>query len=182
MKILIAYGSRGGVTAEIAGVMAQEMLGAGVDVDVDVDVVDVKDLQDFSPYQAVLLGSSIWAGQLHPAFLRMVRGHEKALEKLLVGMFVVCLSLASEDPEICDRGEHYLDRLELDFPGIVPIVRGAFAGAVTMTTANLVHPSLFERIILFFVRKKLDVDARNWEDIRRFARDFVARVTQDIKN
>lgn len=173
MKVLLACGSRGGVTVEIADAMAEEIRASGIGVDVQ-EACDVKDVE---PYDAVLLGSSVWAGQLHPGLLHMVRQHEKALVARPVGMFVVCLSLASDDPDVRQRGEHYLDRMEMDFPTIVPIMRGAFAGAVLPHASKQVHSSLFERLVLFFVRRKMATDERNWDEIRAFARDFTGKLT-----
>ena len=59
-RLLIAYGSRCGSTGGVAEAIGQVLSKAGTAVDVRV----VKDVNDLSPYQGVIVGSAIRNGQV----------------------------------------------------------------------------------------------------------------------
>ena len=74
MKILVAYASRMGSTAEIAERMADQLSEAGHDVDVSQCV----DAPDALGYEAVIIGSALYIGRWEPSALRYLRA--KALQ------------------------------------------------------------------------------------------------------
>jgi flavorubredoxin len=57
-KILVAYGSKSGSTAEIAEFMASELLKKGFSV----DLKPAKDVKSVDEYKTVIVGGPIWAG------------------------------------------------------------------------------------------------------------------------
>ena len=59
MKVLVAVASRHGSTREIGEAAAEVLRGAGFHV----DVADPDDVETVEPYQAVLLGSSVYVGR-----------------------------------------------------------------------------------------------------------------------
>ncbi|WP_199512553.1 flavodoxin domain-containing protein [Nucisporomicrobium flavum] len=61
MTVLVAYGSTGGSTAEIAGWIAEELKAAGLDVRLSAaDAVD-----DVDGYEALVLGAAMYAAGWH---------------------------------------------------------------------------------------------------------------------
>lgn len=56
MKVLVAYASKRGSTAEIAEAVAKALAEAGLDV----DCIKSDDVSDVSPYDAVVLGSAVY--------------------------------------------------------------------------------------------------------------------------
>jgi len=59
--VLVAYGSTGGGTEEIAGWIADELRTAGLEV----RLASAADVGDVSPYDALVLGSAIYAAGWH---------------------------------------------------------------------------------------------------------------------
>ncbi|MET0420019.1 MAG: flavodoxin domain-containing protein [Actinoplanes sp.] len=57
MTVLVAYGTTGGGTGEIAGWIAEELRGAGLTV----DLIPAGDVGDVSGYRALILGSAVYA-------------------------------------------------------------------------------------------------------------------------
>jgi menaquinone-dependent protoporphyrinogen oxidase len=61
MTVLVAYGSTGGGTAEIAGWIAEELREAGLAA----DLARAGEVDDVSGYEALVLGSSVYASGWH---------------------------------------------------------------------------------------------------------------------
>jgi len=61
MNVLVAYGTTGGSTAEIAEWIAEELRGAGLAV----DVRPAADVDDIGGYAAVVLGGALYAAGWH---------------------------------------------------------------------------------------------------------------------
>jgi len=57
MNVLVAYGTMGGGTGEIAAWIAEEMRAAGLTVDLS----PADEVTDVGPYEAVILGSAVYA-------------------------------------------------------------------------------------------------------------------------
>ncbi len=75
-KVLVAYASADGSTAEVATALGQRFAGLGYDV----DVVDVENNPDPSPYDAVVVGSAIHNGELLPGAVAWVDAWKAVLE------------------------------------------------------------------------------------------------------
>jgi len=58
-RVLVAYGSKHGATAEIAEAIGEVMREAGLDV----DVLSAGAVKDLAPYAAVVLGSGVYVGK-----------------------------------------------------------------------------------------------------------------------
>jgi menaquinone-dependent protoporphyrinogen oxidase len=61
MTVLVAYGSTGGSTAEIAGWIAEELRTAGLDV----RLLPAGEVDDVAGYEALVLGAAMYAGGWH---------------------------------------------------------------------------------------------------------------------
>ncbi|MEV4788928.1 flavodoxin domain-containing protein [Streptomyces tuirus] len=75
-KVLVAYGSTNGSTAEIAERVGEILAKEGLAV----DVLPAADATDLAPYGAVLLGSGLYAGHWQRDARRFARRHRKARE------------------------------------------------------------------------------------------------------
>lgn len=83
MKVLVTAASRHGATAEIAGAIAGALREAGLDA----DLVAPEEVDDVAPYEAVVLGSAVYAGRwLEPA-RRLAQRHHAALTERPVWLF-----------------------------------------------------------------------------------------------
>jgi menaquinone-dependent protoporphyrinogen oxidase len=71
-RVLVAYSSKHGATAEIAEAIAKTLSAAGLDV----DVRRARRVRSLRPYRAVVLGSAVYAGRWRWAALRLLRRRE----------------------------------------------------------------------------------------------------------
>ena len=82
-RVLVAYGSKYGATAEIAGkigeVLGQEGVPAGV--------MPAGEVGSLSPYRAVILGSAVYIGRWRKEAARFLKANVKRLAELPVWLF-----------------------------------------------------------------------------------------------
>lgn len=82
-RILVAYGSKMGGTAGIAEAIAAELRSCGAAV----DLRDARDAPDTAGYDAVLVGSAIYAGRWHRSAVTLLRRLWRAREFPKVWLF-----------------------------------------------------------------------------------------------
>jgi menaquinone-dependent protoporphyrinogen oxidase len=68
-RVLVAYGTKHGATAEIAEVISKTLRAAGFEV----DVLQARRVRSLVPYRAVVLGSAVYAGRWRTDALRLLR-------------------------------------------------------------------------------------------------------------
>lgn len=81
-KILVAYGSKRGSTAEIAEKIGETLRLKGLQV----DVLDAGTVNDLTPYSKIILGSSVYIGLWHKKavlFLKKPRGYKRDVASFL---------------------------------------------------------------------------------------------------
>ena len=82
-KVLVAYGSKHGSTAEIAEAIGEAMVEAGLDV----EVLSADEVSDLDGYGAVVLGSAVYAGMWQKEAVRFLEANEAALTARPVWIF-----------------------------------------------------------------------------------------------
>lgn len=82
-RVLIAYGTKNGSTAEIAGWIAGELRQRGLDT----DVRSAASVRDIAGYDAVVLGAGLYAGRWQRDAAGLVRRHREALTHRPVWLF-----------------------------------------------------------------------------------------------
>ena len=82
-RILVAYATKHGSTREIAEVIGQELRDAGAEV----DVVAAHAVVDVDPYDAVVLGSALYAAHWRREANRFVARHLAMLQDRPVWLF-----------------------------------------------------------------------------------------------
>lgn len=83
MRVLVAYSSKRGSTAEIAEVIADTLRDAGLAV----DCAEGGDVVDLSPYQAVVLGSAVYMKRWRGDAKRFLRKHAEQLAERPLWVF-----------------------------------------------------------------------------------------------
>ena len=164
-KVLVAYASKHGMTAEIAERIAKVIRGEGIEV----DVASAECAGAPAAYRAVVLGSGIYAGLWRRAAANYLRRHEAELVRTPVWLF-------SSGP----TGSGDLEKLlgGWSFPkGLRPVAdrvkpRGivVFRGAFDAAKANW-----FERWIIKKVKAEAG-DFRDWATIESWARDVAGAL------
>jgi menaquinone-dependent protoporphyrinogen oxidase len=83
MHVLVCVASRHGATAEIGEAVALELARAGHFV----DVIPPDELEDVTPFDAVVLGSAVYVGRLAVSLRAMVQRESARLRERLVWLF-----------------------------------------------------------------------------------------------
>lgn len=89
-RILVAYATMSGSTAEVAQSVGEEIAGEGVEV----DVLPLEKVTDLTAYNAVVLGAPMIMGW-HQSAINFLKKHRKALENKPLAIFAMALSLTS---------------------------------------------------------------------------------------
>ena len=165
-RTLIAYASRAGSTAEVAEAIGEVLRESGIDVDVRA----VKDVADIAGYDALILGSAIWAGKPLPEMRRFVADQRDAMSGMPTAYFILCDLLREYTPANRQVALDYVRPLRKLHE---PVSVGMFAGRRDFSK---VHPLL--SWVLKRVFRLVEGDFRDWEQIRAWAVTVAARLTQ----
>lgn len=92
MKTLIIYSGKHGTTARIAN-----MLKEGIDG--EVSVCDIAQVQDIEGYDGIILGSSVYAGQVSKRFKQFTETNLPILKKKKLGLYLCCMKRGDEAKE-----------------------------------------------------------------------------------
>ena len=125
-NILIAYETWAGATHQAADIVADALRADGSSV----DVRRVGEVKDASPYDAIVLGTSVHAGRVPRAVPAFAKRNRAALAAKPVACFVVCLTMCEDTPENRATATAYLDKVREVAPGMQPVDIGLFAGAL----------------------------------------------------
>jgi menaquinone-dependent protoporphyrinogen oxidase len=89
-RILVAYASRAGSTADAAKVIGRSLVEGGAQV----DVLPMKNVTDLTPYHGVVAGSAIHGGKWLPEAMQFIREHRAELASKPIAAFMVCITLS----------------------------------------------------------------------------------------
>jgi menaquinone-dependent protoporphyrinogen oxidase len=87
-KILVAYTTMAGSTAEVARAVGEEITKRGLEV----DVLPLSEVKDIQAYAGVVVGAPMIMGWRRDAS-RFLKQHRKSLEHIPLAIFVMALSL-----------------------------------------------------------------------------------------
>ncbi len=156
MKILVAYATRAGSTAEIADAVGKALEDAAMEV----DVRNIAEITALEPYDAVVIGSPLYMGKVLREVSPFVQRHRIPLSGLPVAAFVVGTSMV-------DREERFREQARTIMAVALMPIRareiGVFAGAL--------HPdriSSGEKAVVKLVKAPYG-DFRDWDAIRAWA-------------
>jgi len=159
-KVLVAYASRCGSTAEVAQAVGEELTKRGYAV----DVRQAKQVTSLDGYDAVVVGSAVRYSQVLSEAVKFVEQNQSALNKLPVACFAVYLMNMAEDEASRKARLAYLDPLR---KLVTPKAEAFFPGV-----GNLQKVALFERLIAKAV-KSPEGDFRDWSKIRAWASEIL---------
>ncbi len=161
-KILIAFATRAGSTAEIAAEMGRSLNARGFGS----DVIPVKEKPALAGYQAVILGSAIRMGSWLPEAVQYIEDNQAQLGSLPTALFTVHLLNTGDDPESRANRLAYLDSVRPFLPGAEEIY---FEGAMDYSKL-----SFLDRTIAKMVGAE-EADNRDWDQIRGWMPDVILK-------
>jgi menaquinone-dependent protoporphyrinogen oxidase len=91
-KILIAYATMAGSTAEVAEAMGEEIANSGVQV----DILPLSEVKELESYDGVVIGAPMIMGW-HRGALRFLKKHRQAFQRIPLAIFVTAMSLTQTD-------------------------------------------------------------------------------------
>lgn len=165
-RILIAYATRYGSTAEVAQALARRLRERGREVEVR-SVGAVASLEGIA---AVVVGTPFYFGAPMKPARRFLARHREALERLPVALFALGPVSASEGLEGA-RGQ--LDEALAKMPWLAPVGREMFVGAYDPTRLGLFH-KLFAALPASPLHGLGARDERDWKAIESWADSLAA--------
>jgi menaquinone-dependent protoporphyrinogen oxidase len=185
-RILVAYTTHSGSTADVAQAVGEELSKQGAQVDVS----RLEDVVSLEPYTATVIGAPMILGW-HRAAVRFVKVHQDTLSKIPVAYFLMAMSLTRTGeesigsiPVYVDAGlakppekegrlsfkeryatvSRYLNPVLKAAPAVRPVSVGFFGGRLDLFRLKLL-PMLF---VLLVIRAQPG-EKRNWPAIREWA-------------
>jgi menaquinone-dependent protoporphyrinogen oxidase len=155
-RVLVAYASKAGSTAEVADAIARRLADAGLTV----DVRRARNVRSVDGYAAVIVGSAIRAGRWLSEASGFVKNHREALAARKTAFFTLCMTLQQDTPEHRERVAAYLKPVrEILEPDEIEF----FAGKMDYRKLALVPRLIVKRM------KVPEGDFRNWHAIGAWA-------------
>ena len=159
-KVLVAYASRTGSTAEVAEAIGKALHGEGDAV----DIRPAKDVTDMSPYRAAIVGSAIYMGRWMSEAVKFVKTHRDALSRIPVAYFLVCLTLNEDNYHTVAA---YVDPIRAM---VKPVDVGLFTGRLDYSKLPFLYRLVAKTM------KAPEGDFRNWEAIHTWATELRPRL------
>ena len=157
-KILVAYATKHDSTAEIAHAIGRVLRESGIQVDVrSVDVVE-----KLKPYDAVVLGSAVYAGQWQSNAAEFLKAYEAELTQKAVWLFSSGPT-GEGAPQTVLKGWEFPEALKPIADRIQPHDVTLFHGKLDPKKLNFL-----ERLMVKGVKAPMG-DYRNWDEIRAWA-------------
>ena len=157
--ILVTYASKHHSTAEIAKVIGDVLQQANAS---EVDILSVEAVADITRYDAVILGSAVYAGQWQSKAADFLKKHEAELAQRDVWLFSSG-PIGDDDPNGLLKGWKFPEALQSTAERIKPHDIALFRGKIDPTQLSLV-----ERLVVKGVNAPTG-DFRDWDLIRGWA-------------
>ena len=164
-RILVAYATRTGSSAEVAAKIAETLAAAG-------SIVDLRPIQEnprLEGYSAVVLGSAINGAEWLPEAVQYVREHQAVLRGLPLALVCVHIMNLGDDDQSGAKRLAYLNEVrEL----VQPVDEAYFAGIGMQPDQG----SRFERWLYQAFKIGPEGDCRDWNIIRAWAGSLAAKL------
>jgi menaquinone-dependent protoporphyrinogen oxidase len=167
-KVLVAYATKHGATAEIAGAIGQVLKEAGLPV----VVLPVSQVEDLTPYSAVVLGSAVYAGNWRKEAVAFLEEFERELALRPVWFFSSGPT-GEGDPVELMHGWRFPEAQRHIADNIGPRDVAFFHGAIDMERLGL-----GERLLIMALRAETG-DYRDWEAVEAWAQ-AIAHVLEPV--
>ncbi|MDP2966234.1 MAG: flavodoxin domain-containing protein [Pelolinea sp.] len=161
-RILVAYASKCGATAEISGAITEALCASGLSA----ELKRAAHVTSLEGYQGVVLGTAIYMGNPLKEAIKFVEEFGSQMAGIPFALFDVCLTMKEVTPE---NEKAALDYLKPISDRVSPIKTVAFAGRIDYATL----PPLYR---MFAQADKEGIlaegDFRDWTAISTWAKDL----------
>lgn len=167
-RVLVAYGTKYGATAEIAERIGEVLRQAGLPT----DVLPADRVGDLSAYKAVVLGSAVYIGQWRKEAAKFLKANEQALAGKPVWLFS---SGPLGEGELAEslRGWRFPGRLQPIADKVQPRDIAVFHGAVDADKLNFI-----ERWMLKNTQSPVG-DFRDWDAIASWTTAIAEAIEEE---
>jgi len=165
MKVLVAYASKHGATAEITEKIGQVLRESGLQVDVS----PVKSANDLKSYDAVILGSAAYMFQWRADAVSFLKKNQNLLAERPIWLFYSG-PLGKGDALELVKGQRFPKPLKPVIDHIKPRDMAVFHGFINMDKLNF-----FERFA-FKKSPAMQGDFRDWDAIISWAKSIVSEL------
>jgi menaquinone-dependent protoporphyrinogen oxidase len=162
-RILVAYASPKGSTAEIAQAVGKELQSAGYGV----DVIEMKSVSSLEGYNAVVIGGPFYMGKVVGDVGKFVGRYRDALTKVPVAAFSVGVAPVGKDPTKIDNAMKIFRKA---LAPLEPVTETIFSGKVDLTKL-----SFFQKLIVGKVNAPVG-DFRDWDAIAKWAKELPKKM------
>jgi len=161
-RILVAYATKKGSTAEIAQAIAKELQALGHTT----DAVEIAKGALPAGYDAVVIGGPMYVGKIDGVG-KFVKRHSAELGRVPVAGFVVCLAAAAKDP----GGMAWAEKaLHAALDPLRPVAETVFAGRLDPEKLSWLQKWMTEKA------KSPVGDFRDWAAIAAWARELPGKM------
>ncbi len=168
-RILVAYASKYGSTTEIAKKIGEILDEAGLKV----DVLPAEQVDDLTPFDAVVLGSAVYAGSWRKEAVNFLEEYESSLTKIPVWLFSSG-PMGEGDPITLMKGWSFPTAQQPIANRIHPRDIAFFHGELNMEKLNFA-----ERLIIKGFKSPVG-DFRDWDAITDWAANIVSALQPEV--
>ncbi len=163
VKILVAYASEAGSTAEVAAYIKNQIEKEKYEVVLS----SVKTVDSVKDYDVVFVGSPIYVGKWKKEATKFIETNQEILKSKQVFYFLTCMNLATDDPEKLAQVPKFLEH---ERSLVEPLSEGRFAGVI-----NMKKLSFFKKMMIKMV-KAPEGDFRNWDEIANWTNNCISLI------
>ncbi len=162
-RILVAYVSPKGSTAEIAEAIGKELRSAGYTV----DVAGMNTVKSLEGYRAVVIGGPFYSGKVVSGVGKFVERFRDTLVKMPVAAFAVGVAPVGRDPvQIRDAKKTFHRALA----PLEPVAETIFAGRIELKKLSFIQKWMVGKV------NAPVGDFRDWEAIAKWAKNLPGKL------
>lgn len=164
-NILVAYDSKHGATAEVA----ERISGILKEKGLKNELVSLEKTVDPSPYDVIILGTAIYAGQWRKHAVKFLKEYQQQLASKKCWIFSTGPT-GTGDPKELVQGWEYPPSMKKTLESIAPRDMAIFHGVIDMEKLNKL-----ERMAIKMVKAPTG-DFRDWGSVRQWAEGIAANI------
>ncbi len=159
-RVLVAYATWSGSTAGVAERVAAVLERSGFAA----EAAPARTVKDAAAYDAVVLGTAVHAGKVHPDATKFGVRHSAGLNSKPFAAFVVCLTMKTGDDNSRATADAYLNPIR---EHARPASVGLFAGAFDPLKVGFIERQIMKML------KAQPGDFRQWDAIEAWSAGLV---------